>query len=175
MAHCNFSSPKDAEIFAETKTSISHCPISNAYFANSVLAVKRLKSQGVNIGLATDISAGFSASIYDNIRQSVICSRILEDGVDSRVSKEKRGVDDSRVSVIEAFYLATTGGGKALGLPLGLIKEGYICDLQVVEMEKNKHSMFNSSKEMLQKVLYLTEKENIKQVWIQGKLVHEKI
>lgn len=42
-------------------------------------------------------------------------------------------------------------------------------------MEKNKHSMFNSSKEMLQKVLYLTEKENIKQVWIQGKLVHEKI
>lgn len=178
MAHCNFLSEKDGQIFREKGTSIAHCPISNAYFANAVLPVKRLNEQGVNIGLGTDISGGFSPSLYDNIKQTVMSSRMLEDGVNSKLSSEDRGVNNSRVSVIEAFYLATKGGGDALKLPLGIIEEGYICDLQVIDIatKNNKlpnFNVFNNKEHLLEKILYLSNINNIKQVWIQGKLVFE--
>lgn len=64
MAHCNFVDEKDGEIFVETGTAVAHCPISNAYFANGVIPIKRLKEQGVEIGLGTDISGGFSPSLW---------------------------------------------------------------------------------------------------------------
>lgn len=65
MTHDNFIGETDGEIFAETKTAVGHCPISNTYSANSVLPIKHLKDQGVQIGLGTDISGVFSPSLYD--------------------------------------------------------------------------------------------------------------
>lgn len=179
MAHCNFLNESDANIFIKNNSSIAHCPISNAYFANSVLPVQKLKQQGVEIGLGTDISGGFSPSLYENIRQSVMVSRILEDGVDSKKNSSERGVANSRISVVEAFYLATTGGGKALKLPLGVIEEGYICDLQVIDTKVKNNTLpdfgvFTNPEQLLQKILYLSTVENIKKVYVQGNLVHSK-
>jgi len=163
----------------ETGTAVAHCPISNAYFANGVIPIKRLKEQGVEIGLGTDISGGFSPSLWDNIKQAVMSSRMLEDGVDVTRTQDTRGVADSRISVIEAFSLATQGGGEALSLPIGVIEKGYACDLQVVDMNATGASLsgfgvFNEPADQLQKLLYLATPTNIKQVWVQGKLVHEK-
>jgi guanine deaminase len=179
MAHCNFVDEKDGEIFVKTGTAVAHCPISNAYFANGVIPIKRLKEQGVEIGLGTDISGGFSPSLWDNIKQAVMSSRMLEDGVDVTRTPDTRGVADSRISVIEAFSLATQGGGEALSLPIGVIEKGYACDLQVVDMNATGASLsgfgvFNEPADQLQKLLYLATPTNIKQVWVQGKLVHEK-
>ena len=174
MAHCNFIDENDGEIFKNTASSVCHCPISNCYFANAALPVNKLKKQGVNICLGSDISGGFSPSLYDNIRQTVMVSRVLNDGVDNNLSSEKRGVKNSKVSIFESFYLATTAGGIALNLPLGLFKEGYICDFQVIDTKDL--SIFDNldAKHILQKILYLGTKNNIKEVWVQGKLVHKK-
>ena len=179
MAHCNFIDEHDGNLFVETGTAVAHCPISNAYFANGVIPTKRLKEQGVEMGLGTDISGGFSPSLWDNIKQAVMSSRMLEDGVDVQQPQVTRGVADSRISVIDAFSLATQGGGEALSLPVGVIAKGYACDLQVVDMQASYGTLtgfgvFNKPEEQLQKLLYLATPEHIKQVWVQGQLVHEK-
>lgn len=179
MAHCNFIDEGDGEIYRETGTAVAHCPISNVYFANGVIPVKKLKAQGVEMGLGTDISGGFSPSLYDNIRQAVMASRVLEDGVDVTRPFSERGVADSRISVIEAFSLATQGGGEALSLPIGVIKPGFACDLQVIDLNAKENpirsfGVFTQPEETLQKILYLATGSNIRQVWVQGKLVHEK-
>lgn len=179
MAHCNFLNEADGEIFIKTGTAIGHCPISNSYFANAVLPVKKLKKQGVNIGLGTDISGGFSPSLYENIRHAVISSRILEDGVDSEKESFERGVSNSRISVVEAFYLATKGGGESLSLPLGIIEKGYICDLQVIDTKAKNNvlpdfGVFPKKEHLLQKILYLSTIDNVKKVYVQGNLVHSK-
>ncbi len=121
MAHCTFLTPDEGELFAQVGAGIAHCPISNAYFASSVLPVKRLHEQGVRIGLGTDISGGFSPNMYDDIRQAVMASRMLETGVDAQKPEAERGSGDARISVVEALYLATAGGAEALGLPVGLL------------------------------------------------------
>lgn len=173
MAHCNFISDEDADLFVETGTAIAHCPISNAYFANSVIPIAHFHSKGVEIGLGTDISGGFSPSLYDNIKQSVISSRMLEDGVNTKLPADERGVPGSRVTVNEAFYLATVGGGDSLSLPIGRLAENYIWDVQVIDTTNL--PLYDSNDDLqdaFQKMIYLIRPENIREVWVQGEKVH---
>ena len=179
MAHGNFIDSDDADIFKKKKSSVCHCPISNSYFANAVFPVNQLKKQGLNICLGTDISGGFSPSLYDNIKHTVMASRMLNDGVDNKLDADNRGTNNARVSVFEAFYLATTGGGEALKLPLGIFKEGYICDFQVIDINSPNNKLPNfldneEDKHLLQKILYLSTSENIREVWVQGKQILKK-
>ncbi len=176
MAHCNHLEDEDVRLFAQTKTAIAHCPLSNAYFANGVLPTKRFLEQGVDIGLGTDISAGASPSLYDNAKQAVVSSRMLEDGVDISISQDKRGVKESRITINEAFYLATAGGGESLQLPIGRLENNYAWDIQVIDTNvvDNKLPVFNQEEaleDIFQKIMYLVKPANIKQVWVQGEQV----
>ena len=56
---------------------------------------------------------------------------MLEDGVDA-TKPEVRGVKTARITVNEAFYLATAGGGQALSLPIGKLEKGYAWDVQII-------------------------------------------
>ena len=76
------------------------------------------------MGLGTDISGGYSPSMYENIRQAVLVSRLLETGVDAQRPAGERGLGDARISLAEAFWLATAGGGQSLGLPVGTFEPG---------------------------------------------------
>lgn len=179
MAHCNFLDEDDAALFAKTGTAISHCPISNAYFANSVLPLAHFHEKGVEIGLGSDISGGFSPSLFDNIRQAVISSRMLEDGVNPSLPAEKRGVSNSRITIKEAFYFATAGGGESLSLPIGRLEENYTWDVQIIDttVPSSKLPIFDKSEslhDIFQKIMYLTRPENIREVWVQGERVHSR-
>ena len=176
MDHCNFVDEKDGALFAKHHAAVAHCPISNAYFANGVLQAKRLQNQGVKVGLGTDISGGFSPSLYDNIKQCVMSSRMLEDGVDVDLAFDKRGKKDSRLSMVDAFYFATKGGGKAVCLPLGSFEAGQICDFQVLDPNEASNKLpgldiFTRPVDILAKLLYLSTPANIKEVWVQGQKV----
>lgn len=179
MAHCNFLSDADADLFAKTGTAIAHCPVSNAYFANSVIPVAHFQAKGIDIGLGTDISGGFSPSLFDNVRQAVISSRMLEDGVNPALPAQERGVPNSRITVDEAFYLATAGGGEALGLPIGRIQPSYAWDIQIIDtnLPSAKLPMFDEKEDLhgiFEKIMYLARPENIREVWVQGEKVHSR-
>ncbi|MDI4646959.1 guanine deaminase [Cohnella hashimotonis] len=179
MAHCNFLDEDDAALFARTGTAIGHCPISNAYFANSVIPIARWMEKGVEIGLGSDVSGGYSPSLYDNARQAVISSRMLEDGVNPALPADARGVPASRITIDEAFYLATAGGGEALSLPIGRLAEGYAWDAQVVDiaLAGARLPVFGEDEplhEIFQKILYLVRPEHIREVWVQGEKVHSR-
>ena len=179
MAHAVFLSDEDAGLFAETGTAIAHCPISNVFFSNGVLPTARFTQKGIDIGLGTDISGGFSPSLYDNIRQAVIAARMLEEGVDSALPAAERGLPKSRISANEAFYYATAGGGQSLSLPIGRLEENYIWDVQVIDVSapNAKLPLFDeniSMEDLLHKILFLSRPDNIREVWIQGECVHKR-
>ena len=179
MAHCNFLDDDDAELFAKTGTAIGHCPLSNAYFANSVIPIARFRDKGIDIGLGTDISAGATPSLYDNAKQSVVSSRMLEDGVNNALPAEERGVPNSRITINEAFYFATAGGGESLSLPIGRIQENYTWDVQIIDtnVPSAKLPIFDPNEDLydiFQKIMYNTRPENIREVWVQGEKVHSR-
>jgi len=179
MAHCNFLSDADAELFADKGTAICHCPVSNSYFANSVIPIAHLQAKGVEIGLGSDISGGFSPSLYDNARQAVISSRMLEDGVNPALPAAERGVPHSRITINEAFYLATAGGGESLSLPIGRLEANYAWDAQIVDttLATAKLPIYQADEDLqdvFQKIMYLVRPENIREVWVQGEKVHSR-
>lgn len=179
MAHCGFLSESDMDLFHQTGTAVAHCPVSNAYFGNAVTPIAKLLHQHqVEVGLGTDISGGFSPSLFDNVKQAVISSRMLEDGVNPDLQPKNRGVSHSRITVNEAFYLATAGGGASLSLPIGKLETGYAWDVQVIDLNRE-HALIPSYtdealSDIFQKIMYLAKPENIREVWIQGEKVHDK-
>ncbi len=132
---------------------------------------------GVDIGLGSDLSGGYSPSLFDNARQAVMSSRMLEDGVDTSLPTEKRGVSNSRITINEAFYLATAGGGESLSLPIGRLQENYTWDVQIIDTKVSsaKLPIFRNNEDLqdiFQKIMYLVRPENIREVWVQGNKVH---
>lgn len=161
MAHGTQLSDSDLDLFKQQQTAIAHCPISNAYFGNSVMRVQAAYKKNVKVGLGTDISGGFSPSIYRNMQQAIMSSQMLQDS----------GTQNARLSASNAFYLATIGGAKALHINSGQIKAGFKADFQIVQDQYFELSSDNAS-EIFERLVYHTNKENIKQVYVAGKLVH---
>lgn len=170
LMHATHLTDDDMILLAKRKAALAHCPISNAYFGNGVMRVKEILAKQIKLGLGTDISGGYSSSIYHNIRQAVISSRMLEDGVDTTKQATTRGVANSRINIATAFYMATVGGAEALHLNTGRIKEGYKADFQVVKSHPSVITL--SDEQMIERILYQTQQSDIKQVYIDGNLVY---
>ena len=179
MAHCPYLTEEEGEMFAELGVAVAHCPMANSYFSSAVAPVKRFRQQGINVGLGTDISGGYSPSMYENIRQAVLVSRLLETGVDAQRPAGERGLGDARISLAEAFWLATAGGGQSLGLPVGTFEPGQAFDLQVVDVKRRDSDLtgfgvFDAPADRLARILYLATPDNVRKVYVQGRLVRDK-
>lgn len=173
LAHANFINHADMSIIKNRGSGIAHCPLSNQYFAGSVFPLRDALNLQVNIGLGTDISGGPSASQFDSCRQVIGTSRMLESGVDANIEAKTRGVHDARVDYIEAFYLATTGGGIMLDEPIGLFKIGYQFDaLQIDSSVADSNLLYfpelDSLADLFQKTIYAATRSDISAVWVGG-------
>lgn len=178
FAHCTHLTDSDVNLFARTGAAIAHCPISNAYFAGAVLPLRRFREAGVTIGLGSDISGGFSPSLYANIAQAQISSRMLADGVDVRLPAAQRGVPAARITLNEAFYAATAAGGAALDLPIGRLEVGYAFDAQLVDTRATAARLPELDQPTLERrfeqLILLARPENIRRVWVAGREVINK-
>jgi guanine deaminase len=177
LAHGNFIGDDDLALIRARGSGIAHCPLSNIYFSDAVLPLRRVLDAKVHVGLGTDISGGPSPSIFDNARQAVNASRMLENGVDTTKPAAARGSPGTRIDSIAAFWLATAGGGEALDLPIGLFKEGYRFDALLVDVNTPASNLQvypdDTSADVLQKIVYNAGRANVAKAWVGGRLVHE--
>ncbi len=176
LAHCNFVSQADMEIMKGSFTGIAHCPISNAYFANSVFPLRRALDVGVSVGIGTDISGGPTPSIFENARFAIAASRMLEDGVDPEIVPARRGSPDSRIDFREALWIATAGGAEVLDIPVGKFEKGRQFDAVLVDHHRatDRASFSNSSttgEDFLQELIYNVSQSDIRRVWVSGRAV----
>jgi guanine deaminase len=177
LAHCNFVSDEDTALIRARGAAIAHCPLSNVYFSDAVFPLRKILQQGVNVGLGSDIAGGASPSILDNARHAVMSSRILESGVDPMLDRDVRRRPDSRIDAVTAFWLATAGGGIALDLPIGVFREGFQFDAVLIDAQAPDGNLRvgddDAPEDLLQKILYLTGRANVREVWIANRRVHQ--
>lgn len=167
MAHGTLLNDEDIKRFKDRGVGVAHCPISNVYFGNAVFPAKKLLSEEVKVGLGTDISGGYDPSVYQNIRQAIMSSRMLDEGVDSEISPDLRGKHQAAITAKDAFYMATIGGAKSLNLTTGQIKQGYAADLQIVH-EKYPTFGHQGPEDTFEKIMYQTTVSEIDHVMTQG-------
>ncbi len=176
LAHCNFINPRDMMTIRSAQTAIAHCPLSNFLFSNAVLPVRQLLDKGVKVGLGTDVSGGAHVSIYDSCCQAIVASRALQEGVNANLPPEDRGLADASINFKEAFWMATAGGGEALGFKVGRFSEGYCFDAMVIDAAATDSNLviwrdMDSLEDVLQKIVYNARRPNVRTVWVQGDIV----
>ena len=81
--------------------------------------------------------------------------------------------------MVEALWLATKGGGEALGLPVGSFQPGCDFDLQVVDVKRRDgdltgFAVFDAPIDRLARILYLSSVDNVRKVYCKGKLLRDK-
>ena len=176
LAHCDFIDDVDMGVIKGAETGIAHCPLSNLYFANAVFPARKALDRGLQVGLGTDIAAGANPGILHNCQMAVTASRALEDGVNPDLRTEERGTAGARIDFREAFWMATAGGGEALGLKVGKFERGYEFDAIVVDTGAPDSNLIiwedmDEGDDILQKIIYNADRRNIKRVWVQGEQV----
>ena len=176
LHHANHITDDDAALLRARGAGIAHCPLSNAYFANAVLPVRRLLADGVAMGLGTDVSGGASPSLLHTAHEAVTMSRLLADGVDRALPAATRGVPGSAIDTTLAFWLATVGGASLLGAPVGLLAPGRRFDAVLVDTTSRRGSLrvwpdLDTDERVLEKIVRLAGPPDILGVWVDGRRV----
>ena len=162
LAHCVHLTPLERKLLKDRRSKVSHCPASNTSISSGLCPVRQLLDDGIEVGLGTDVSGGYSASILVAAREAAMVSRMLaaitteEPEIDSKYEEsdsfkepELANVNDTeptnsttasdrkKLSVEECFYLATVGGAKCLGLEgkVGGFEIGMHFDAQYVQLD----------------------------------------
>ena len=120
--------------------------------------MRRYLDEGLHIGLGSDIAGGFSLSIF----------RAMADAI--QVSKLRwRLLDDSLkpITLEEAFYMATLGGGSFFG-KVGSFEKGYEFDAIVLDDENIRHPQPLTTRERLERLVYLSDERNITEKYVSG-------
>ena len=117
----------------------------------------------MKVGLGSDIAAGSSLSIFKAMTMAIQCSKLRWRLYDQTVAP---------LTVEEAFYLATKGGGEFFG-NVGSFEKDYEFDAVVIDDSTLKHPQELDSKSRLERLIYLAEDRNIVAKFIGGKKVLE--
>ena len=167
LAHGNFLSGADRRKIGTSGAAIAHCPLSNAYFAGRVLPAGAILAEGLHIGLGTDISGGHSPSLFDSARFAVTASRMLA----------AQGDGEGAITVADAFWMATAGGGEALGLPIGVLRPGFEFDCLAVDtgarsgLTEPLAQPDDTPEGLFEKIVRRAGRANIAKVWVRGREV----
>ncbi|PNP41742.1 hypothetical protein TGAMA5MH_06335 [Trichoderma gamsii] len=198
LAHAVHISEAEASLIAEKKSKISHCPCSNTCLTSGPARVRWMWDKGIDVGLGTDMSGGYSPSILEAARQAALVSRHVamgihvpvddDDGAAAAAAEKER----VKLTVEEVLYLATRGGARCVGLEekIGGFEVGMEWDAQLVSLsqvsddggleEQDDSDGFvdvfgwESWDDRIAKWLYNGDDRNTKRVWVKGRLVHRR-
>jgi len=167
MAHCVWSDENEINLMARQGVFVAHCPQSNANLSSGIAPMRRILEAGVPAGLGSDIAGGTGSSIF----------RAMSDAI--QVSKLRRpllGVNEKALTMEEAFFLGTKGGGAFFAKSgmgqCGSFEQGYELDALVIN--DNAPEAFAcpfslSIRDRLERAVYICDSRNIKAKYIRGK------
>ena len=130
MAHCVYPTEAEFEMMTQRKNLwVAHCPQSNLHISGAAAPIRRYLQAGVRVGLGSDMAASNTLNMFRAISDCVIASKAhwayTERGGDPFAKK-------TFLSLAEAFYLATKGGGTFWG-KAGSFEPGYAFDAAVID------------------------------------------
>jgi len=185
LAHAVHLSDEERDVVKAREAKISHCPASNSAITSGAARVRWLLDAGIDVGLGTDMSGGYSPSILEAVRQALLVSRHVAMGEEEGEQTEK-----AKLSVEEVLYLGTKGGAKVVGLEdkVGAFEVGMEWDAQLVGLdsvtedgeltgkEEGPVDIFGweSWEDKIAKWVFNGDDRNTLAVWIKGRLVHKR-
>jgi guanine deaminase len=164
MAHCVYSSDAEIDLLKRSGVFVAHCPQSNTNLASGIAPIRAYLNSGLNVGLGTDVAAGFSISIFRAMSDAIQASKLRWCLVDNTLKP---------LSIPEVFYLGTKGGGKFFG-KVGSFEKGYNFDAVVLDDANLLSPQPLDPVKRLERIIYLSNERNIAAKYVSGiQLLHK--
>lgn len=123
-AHCNWLDREDIKILARNNVKISHNPVSNMKLSAGVLPYTEMKKFGLIISLGTDgCASNNNLDMFESMKFAALLQKL-------------RSNDPTVMPALEAFNLATLNGAKSLKINAGVIEEGKLADIVLIDLKR---------------------------------------
>lgn len=158
MAHCILLSDKEMDLIHDRGVLVAHCPESNTNLSSGIAPVRMMLEKGMRLGLGTDVAGGFSISIFRAITDAIQASKMHSVFVDR---------SSMPLTLTEAFYMATKGGGSFWG-NVGSFEAGFELDAVVIDDSNINCLLPLTLEQRLERVVHLSEDRHIKAKYVKG-------
>lgn len=159
MAHGIYLTEAEVELTRRQNVLLVHCPDSNANVASGIMPLRRLLSQGLRVGLGSDVGGGHTLSMRQAAVRAIQLSKLVK----------VADASAAPLTAAEAYFLATKGGGRFFG-KVGSFEPGYWFDALIVEDEP-RITRYLSLPEQLQRFLYTGEAGQITARYVAGRRI----
>ena len=165
FAHCVHLEESEWDCLRDTGSSIAFCPTSNLYLGSGLFNLRKAWHKQIKVGMGTDIGAGTTFNMLQTLNEAY---KVMQ-------------LQGWRMSAYEAFYLATLGGAKALGLDgiIGNFNVGKEADFVVLEPTATplQQLRYDNSVTLMDKLfvmMTLGDDRSIYRTYVDGQLVYER-
>lgn len=170
LAHAIYLSEEELQVLKARGTKISHCPTSNAALSSGTAPVRQMLDFGLDLGLGTDVSGGYSPSILEAVRHAGLMSRLLS---------LQSGHQGAGLKIAELLWLATRGGARVVGKAdrIGGFEVGKEFDAQLIGFPDGGPVDVweaNSTDDRVAKWVWGGDDRNVRKVWVKGRCVVDK-
>lgn len=164
MAHCVHSDDREIDILRSHGAYVAHCPSSNMNLTSGIAPVRRFLDAGLSVGIGTDVAAGSSMNMLQEILLTIQASKMYH-----------RLVDPTRkpLTFEEAFFLSTAGGGSYFG-SVGKFQDGFEFDALVLDDSSMYSIRPFSVRERIERACYNDADVRIIRKYVQGKLTYSR-
>jgi guanine deaminase len=159
--------PTDSELsrLAASRTTIAHCPCSNAALGSGLFPLRRHLQAGVPVALGTDVGGGTGFGLFKEALQAYLLQRLAPEPV--------------VLTPGQLLYLATRAGAEALGLAdeIGDFQTGKAADFVYLRPTSESPlaavvSQAESPERALAALLTLAGQESVAEVRVEGSAIY---
>lgn len=161
MAHCVYSNEDEQDLIKENGVFIAHCPDSNTNLTSGIAPAGKYLREGQKIGLGSDVAGGTHASIFKAMADAIKVSKLRYRLLDEKIKP---------LSLEEAFYMGTLGGGEFFG-KVGSFEKGYEFDAIIIDDKKLLEEDKFNLKQRLERIIYLSKDEDIISKFVRGEKI----
>ncbi len=157
LAHGIWLDDEEIRMLGESATTVIHNPISNQYLASGIVRLEDLLKAGANVTLGTDGTAIAGQHMFEAMKTGLMLQRV--------------GRLDPEVTTAEMLLtMATRLGGKMLHKNLGMLREGALADLTIVDTRALHHQ---PCLRPVASLIFFTRGADVRYVMVDGDLIVE--
>lgn len=158
-AHCVWFTDEDIALFAKRGCTVVHNPISNLKLASGIAPIYKMLQAGCKVAIGTDgVASNNNLSLWEELK----LMPLLQKGT---------LLDPTVLSPAQCLAAATTVGAQAMGYKdLGLLKEGYLADLILIDLHQPNLVPVN---DMENNLIYATQGSDVRLTMVDGKVLYQ--
>jgi len=156
LAHSVYLTDSDIELVAKRGCTVSHNPCSNFKLCSGNFRFHKMTECGVRVTIGTDgCASNNSLSMFDEMKMAALNAK-LEFGGPLGCTAE------------QVFRAATRNGAEAFGIDAGILDEGKLADIMLVDLNS---TLLNPGHNLISDLVYAADTSCVKTVLCDGKVL----